>query len=213
MLPWLSRSKEDRWLPLVALLLSMFVNAATNTVMSSITSSLPIAFQRSNASFASAVAASSGESHAATTATASSLETNSQMPSVATMTNLSCSTISCVRISGSGVTPTLCAMESPKLLDMDKPGTHRFFIHTRNGPSPNSPTPAELTPPRKEPSAFGVAINRATRPSMASILLLSAGNSGLWSHVSASASILPFCTSRPSTALESPTHAHVMRRP
>ena len=107
-------------------------------------------------------------------------EMNSQMPSEATMTNLSPSLpaaghglIMNSLTSGSGMTPCALASPSPSERDMARPT--RPLTQTREGGRPRGPA-AETTPPA------------------ASMRLRSRGKSGLWSLLKSSASILPFFT-------------------
>ena len=107
-------------------------------------------------------------------------EMNSQMPSEATMTNLSPSLPAAGHglivnsfTSGSGMTPCALASPSPSERDMARPT--RPLTQTREGGRPRGPA-AETTPPA------------------ASMRLRSRGKSGLWSLLKSSASILPFFT-------------------
>ena len=122
---------------------------------------------------------------------ASCEEMNSQMPSEATMTNLSPSPLAWEGlsvysfISGSGTTPKPFASPSPIERDIASPT--RPLTHTREGGRPRGPG-AETTPPA------------------ASMRLRSTGKSGLWSLLKSRAVISPLLCC-PMTARESPEHA------
>mmetsp|Transcript_4843 Transcript_4843/g.19789 ORF Transcript_4843/g.19789 Transcript_4843/m.19789 type:complete len:252 (-) Transcript_4843:187-942(-) len=132
---------------------------------------------------------------AATARTASSLEMNSQTPSEAMIMNASASVTTCVRTSGSAMTPTFLTALSP--MDRAIASPTRVMLrssHTRaDRPSPGG---------------------SETKPPEASMRCRSPGVSGFWSIESGTATRRPVAGSvRASTARESPALAVYMALP
>ena len=121
---------------------------------------------------------------------ASSLEMNSQTPSLARIMNWSPSMRFISRISGEAITPTQAAAWSPNDLVMASPGISSLRCQTLKGPN-----------------GFPfISLYGYTLPPFLNILASSSGSSALWSLFSGIANIwscLPVF--RTSTALESPT--------
>ena len=126
------------------------------------------------------------------------LDINSHIPSLARTKIRSLDSIVCQEIVGLEMTPILAATLFPKARDMASPGTGLFLsaIQTRWGPqsTPNELLCWETIPPAAIIRAFSLG---------------SVGQSGL---VSSIASHFLF-TTRPRTALESPTLAKVIYLP
>mmetsp|Transcript_73198 Transcript_73198/g.176925 ORF Transcript_73198/g.176925 Transcript_73198/m.176925 type:complete len:223 (-) Transcript_73198:348-1016(-) len=112
---------------------------------------------------------------------------NSHSPSEASTIILSASVSSTWCISGSEITPAVCATVSPSERAIASPGMSMWPSHTRGGPS--------------MPSSYSTA---NTRPPAARMRFFSSSRSGLWSSETSTAWILPSSPCRPRMIRESP---------
>mmetsp|Transcript_7501 Transcript_7501/g.26783 ORF Transcript_7501/g.26783 Transcript_7501/m.26783 type:complete len:223 (-) Transcript_7501:716-1384(-) len=119
-------------------------------------------------------------------------EQNSHNPSLAITMILSASVRVTSCISGSEITPAVCATVSPSDRAMARPGMSMCPSHTRGGPS--------------MPSSYSTA---KTRPPAALMRFISSSRSGLWSIDTSTAFSLPAASWRPRMMRESPMFATV----